>query len=375
MSIGRVFVGFFMIPLLVLASTTSLEAQGAATDGMMPSANVAPPLDWYTFAQQSSSKGAQSVTPLPLRFGVYPGGGTGETPNVPTPSPTAVIGRLAELAGDQPLNIHLFTAWSWYNPGQLDDQIQRFGAAGFHIILTVKYSPPPGHDGDIPGYETFVRSVVARYGALPGMDSFVIGNEANAYGNPEASDGPFIQSHAAVARGVVAAAQELAQHGSSARVGMNFGLTSAKADAGFLRELSQIGGTEFTRSVQFIGINLYPGLWPQGTGRPYWDMVRGLESARASVDSVAGLRGRSIDVLEIGAPSLNEVEQASWLSQFAQATVDNSTRLHVTSLNWFDLWDADSASANKVNHYGLLHSDLSYKPAFSAMKNAILSNR
>ena len=351
-SIYRALVGLVLMPILALAPVTSLEARDATEVALA----------------------APNPAPAALRFGVYAGGGTGETPNAPIPTSTAVLGRLAELAGGQPLNIHLFTAWSWYNPAQLDDQIQHFGAAGFRIILTVKYSPPAGHDGDLPGYENFVRGVVARYGTLPAMDSFVIGNEANVYGNPDASDGPFIHSHAAVVRGVMAARQKLAQMGSSARVGMNFGLTSTDADAGFLSELAQIGGSDFTSSVQFVGMDFYPGLWPAGTGRPYTDMLNGLESARASVDRVTGLRGRAIDVLEVGAPILSEQDQAHRLSLFVQATLNARERLQITSLNWFDLWDADSGSADTFAHYGLLHSDLSPKPAFSAMQRALAAN-
>ncbi len=360
--------GLVALPALALATPTRLAAQNA--DALYSSADTAHSIYFPLMTHEPITE-TQNVFPSTLRFGVYPGGATGEIAKAPTPSTGTVIGQLNQLGGGRPLIVHLFTAWSWYNAAALDDQIASFGAAGFQIFLTVKYSPPEGHVGDVSGYEAFVRTVVARYGGSRGMDSFVIGNEANVYGNPEASDGSFAQSHSAVVRGVIAARQVLVQMGSPARVGMNFALTSADSDAAFLGELAQIGGDQFASSVQFVGVNLYPGLWPAGTGQPYVDMLTGLESARASVNSVAGLSGRAIDILEVGAPTVNEPDQANRLQQFVQATLDNRVRLQIASLCWFDLWDGDSGSADLFAHYGLLHSDLSPKPAFGVLQQAL----
>jgi hypothetical protein len=271
--------------------------------------------------------------------------------------------------------IHLYTAWSWYNQTQLDEQIQLYAKAGFRIILTVKYSPPAGHDGDVDGYVAFVRRVVADVGSNPAVTALVVGNEANVYGNPSASDGPFVQAPRAIASGVVAARQELAQRGSSAQVGFNFATTGSSSDSAFLASLSQIGGLEFASAVQFVGVDVYPGLWPARSGRPYEDTVAFLTSARGSVDSVDALNGLPLDILEIGAPTTNESAQAEQLSQFIQATLDHRERLDIVSLTWFDLWDADSHSTNPFSHYGLLRSDLSAKPAFRMLQTFVAAPR
>jgi len=83
-SIYRALVVLVLMPVLALAPVTSLEARDATEVALA----------------------APNPAPAALRFGVYAGGGTGETPNAPTPTSTAVLGRLAELAGGQPLNIH-----------------------------------------------------------------------------------------------------------------------------------------------------------------------------------------------------------------------------------------------------------------------------
>ena len=316
----------------------------------------------------------QSLAPQPgsrFVFGVYPGGVTGETPDAAKPSPDAVVGRLKELAGGRRFYVHLYTAWSWHGDW-LDAEIKRYTEAGFGVVLTVKYSPPAGHEGDVAGYEAFVRSIVRTYGAWPGVVSFCIGNEANQSGNPDASDGAFANAHEAVARGVVAAADELRRAGSSARVGFNFVIRNQTDDAAFVADLARIGGPAFTEAVGIVGLQVYPGIWYPG-GPPYSDMVAALESARRSVDGVDGLRGRPLEVLETGAPLLDEAEQAARLEALVRAALDTSQRLNIVHFNWFDLWDADSRSSNQFYHYGLLRSDLADKPAFPLYKNLVAS--
>ncbi|HEV8637004.1 MAG TPA: hypothetical protein VG370_22520 [Chloroflexota bacterium] len=303
-------------------------------------------------------------------FGVYPGGVTGETPhNYAQPRPEAVVGRLKELAGDRRLVVHLYTGWMW-DGDWIDAEVKRYADAGFQVVVTVRYAPPADREGDVAGYEAYVRSLVRRLGANPAVMSFCIGNEANAYGSPDASDGPFARSHEAVARGVVAAADELRRMGSSAKVGFNFSGTNADADARFIAGLVELGGPEFVRALGVIGVQLYPGIWYAG-GVPYDDMVKALESARRSVDSVTGLRGMPLEVLETGAPLLDEAAQASRLEALVRATLDTRERLNVVHLNWFDLWDSDSGSSYQFAHYGLLRSDLSYKPAFPVYRDLI----
>ena len=304
-------------------------------------------------------------------FGVYPGGATGEAPNVPGYDPRVVMGRLGELAGGRPFIVHLYTAWSWYDPAYLDAEIQRYAEAGYGVALSVKYAPPAGHEDDVAGYEAFVRALVRRHGGQRGVVSFVIGNEANQSGNPEASDGAFVGAGAAVARGAIAAREEVARLGAPARVGFNFGWTGSGADAAFLQGLARTGGPDFEQAVQFVGVNAYPGTWGPGAGRPYDDMLGVLASARASVDTVPGLRGLPLEVLETGAPMLDEQEQAAWLAGFVRAAVDASERLNVTHLSWFDLWDSDSRSTAFHQHYGLLRSDLTPKPAFATYRELI----
>jgi hypothetical protein len=319
--------------------------------------------------QQASSP--QATPASQFTFGVYPGGGTGETPNYVKPSDASVVRRMSELASGRKMLSHLYTAWSWHNDAWLDGEVQKSTSAGYGVVLTVKYSPPPGHEGDVAGYEAFVRAIVRRYAAKPGVVSICIGNEANnVNADPNASDGPYPAARLAVARGLVVANQELIRMGSPVELGFNFVYKNDRDDAAFVQEVARLGGDEITNAVKVVGVQVYPGIWFPG-GPPYSDMTQALKSARASVDSVPAFRKAGLQVLETGAPLLDENDQASRLDALVRATLDNRAALNIVHFDWFDLWDADTSSGNQFSHYGLLRSDLSTKPAFELYKQFI----
>ncbi len=307
-------------------------------------------------------------------FGVYPGGGNGELGYVAPPSPDRIINSLNQLRGSQPFSVHLYTAWSWYDQQSLDADIARYTGAGYSVTLTIKYSPPSGREGDANGFAGFVRTIVDRYGKNAGVERFVIGNEINvANGNPDSSDGPIPGVRDATIQGVIAARQELQKIGSRAEVGTDVAVLDRNADAQFLQELTRQGGASFAAAISFIGINVYPGLWPAGTGDAYGDMTTYLQNARYAIDA-AGLGSTvKIRVLENGFPTLDDAEQASRLNGFVRAVCDNAASLGITGYTWFDLWDANSASNSIYGHYGLLRSDLSAKPSFSRYQQSIAS--
>ncbi len=317
---------------------------------------------------QRLNSGASSSGVL---FGVYPGGGNGEVGYVAPPSGDQIVGSMNQLRGSRPLNVHLYTAWSWYDQQLLDADVARYTGAGFSVTLTIKYSPPASHVGDVNGFTTFVRGVIDRYGTNPRVAQFVIGNEINIVnGNPDSSDGPIAGVRDATVQGVIAARQELTNVKSGATLGTDFAILDRNADAQFLHDLVQLGGDPFKSAITFVGINVYPGLWPVGTGDAYADMATYLRNARYALD-YAGLGSNvSIDILESGYPTLDEAAQADKLDGIVRAVCDNASSLGIRGFNWFDLWDANSSSSSIYGHYGLFRSDLNPKPAFSRYQQA-----
>ncbi|MGA7672302.1 MAG: hypothetical protein WBW04_17900 [Nitrolancea sp.] len=307
-------------------------------------------------------------------FGVYPGGGNGELGYVAPPSSGKVVQSLNQLRGDAPFNVHLYTAWSWYDQQALDTDVKTYTDAGFTVTLTIKYSPPSGHEGDNAGFSSFVRRVVDRYGKNPKITRFVIGNEINvASGNSDSSDGPIAGVRDATILGVSTAKSELSGIGSTAQIGIDIATLDRNADAQFLHDLVQLGGSSFNAAISFVGINVYPGLWPVGTGDPYGDMASYLRDARYAL-GYAGLGSNvTINVLENGYPTLDETVQASRLGEFVRAVCDNASSLGISGYSWFDLWDANSSSGNVYGHYGLFRSDLTPKPALERYQQLIAS--
>ena len=321
------------------------------------------------------SRGARKVTSTDLLFSVYPNGGNGEIGNAGTPDSDALIQSIQTLRGGKRFNVHLFTAWSWHNDAWLDAEMKRFTSAGFLVTLTVKYSPPAGREGDITGYTEFVRSIAQRYGTNPNLYRLVVGNEANVtWGNPEASDGPFKDASTAVVRGSITARAELNRVKSQAQVGVNIAILERETDAAYLKSLVKLGGSSFTSSIAFLGINVYPGLWPVGTGDAYADMVSHLENVRYALSSAGFSSQVTIDVLENGFPTPDEAAQAERLSAMVRAVCDTRQTAGVSGYSWFGLLDADSSSTNPYAHYGLLRSDLTPKTSFGRYQELIAKN-
>lgn len=306
-----------------------------------------------------------------LLFATYPGGGTGETPNAPPVNPDTVVQRLSALRGDSPFGVHLYTAWSWHDPAWLDRDIERYLNADLRVTMTIKYAPPPGHEGDVDGYVAFVRGLMRDYSRYPGIARFVIGNEANQGGNPEASDGAYDRAAEAVALGAVAAREELDAAGSSAQIGINMATTGRERDAQFLKTLVDIAGPRLHGAVACLGINTYPGVWYDEGNDPYDDMLARIRDARYALDDAGFDPGVSLDIMENGFPTADEGEQAERLTAMVQAVLDNYIEYGVSRYSWFDLWDADSSASDRFFHYGLLRSDLSPKPAFERYRDLI----
>jgi hypothetical protein len=343
----------------------------AQSEGFVSGKNVAKQKKQTTpTSTQASTSSAGQVL-----FGVYPGGGNGEVGYVAPPASSQVVGAINQLRGSRPASVHLYTAWSWYSQTALDTDIQNYTGAGYSVTLTIKYSPPSGHVGDTAGFAAFVQSVVNRYGTNARVNQFVIGNEINVVnGNPGSSDGPIAGVRDATIQGVIVAHQELARIHSNAQVGTDLAVLERNTDAQFMQSLAQQGGSSFISAISFLGLNVYPGLWPVGSGDAYGDMATYLANARYTLSSAGFGQGVKINVLENGYPTLDENQQSTKLDGFVRAVCDNASSLGISGYSWFDLWDANTASTSIYGHYGLLRSDMTQKPAFSRYQQAFASS-
>jgi hypothetical protein len=162
---------------------------------------------------------AADVRPRPgapaLRLGINPAGRAGASgPAVPA-VPDRPARTLAALRRLQPAGPPLALRLNRFFWSHGDAGIRRFAAltrrytrAGYLVELQLRYHPPAGREGDVAGFERWVRRVVRRFGANPRVVAVQVTNEVNLTVSPDSSDGAFSGARAALVRGVIAAADE-----------------------------------------------------------------------------------------------------------------------------------------------------------------------
>jgi hypothetical protein len=208
-------------------------------------------------------------------------------------------------------------------------------------------------------------------------------NEVNFYPiAPDASDSAFKRARAALIHGVEVAHRTVRRRGfDQLHVGFNWAYrTDPSREAGFWGYLRDHGGKRFARSVDWVGLDAYPGTIfpptepPTGTG--YRDgMVNAMSVLRECYMPIARLgRDVPIHVGENGwptGPGRSERQQARSMQQMVGAVNDFRGTYDVTDYRWFDLRDHNSSGPNFQQHYGLLRDDYSPKPAFGVYRGLV----
>ena len=170
------------------------------------------------------------------------------------------------------------------------------------------------------------------------------------------------------------------------RIGFNWaaGTSPCQPDP-FFSELRSAGGKALAAAVSWVGIDVYPGTWsaPSPSVFPSSELVRAsiissLGCLRQTQMPRAGLSSSvTITVAETGWPTdatRSELTQAAVLRDNVGAVESVSGLYGVTDLRWFDLRDANTASGQLENGYGLLRDDYSAKPAFGAYRELIVAD-
>ena len=304
-----------------------------------------------------------------LRFGVYPGntftfgkyvGLNGTNPQAPV-GPLA-LARLVELAAGRPFDVHFYAQWDGGVPALLEDEIAAVHDAGLRVNLALKYVPPPGRDGDLAGFASWVSQTVAAH---PAVEVWQITNEANVPVSPD-TDGSFTDPIGALIAGVEAAA---AVKTADQQVGFNwFYRLDPLSDRNFWSALGTRGGECFRRALDYAGVDIYAGTYipPLYSLNDEADFRTALEYVRRDMMPLAGLGAEvPIHVQEFGYPTLaplrSEAKQAEALAAYIRATEG----LNVALLQWFQLADATSPLGDG---WGLLRADYTPKPAFFVMQ-------
>lgn len=318
-----------------------------------------------------------------LRFGIYPGGPAGVVagPRPPTiPEVQAKIDeRVAQLRGGRPFVVHLYSQYSGAaTPAgavqKIADEARVYTRQGLLYEVVLTYRPP---SYDVAGYVGYVRRVVAALAGDPRVKAIQVTNEVNQPAAPDASDGAYEGARDALVQGVIAAKAEALLRGRpDLGIGFNwfYRLDPATEDS-FWSELGRKGGAQFARSVDWVGLDAYPGtFFPPGPQRRREAMVNAFSTLRC-LAKVAGIPASTpIHVTENGYPTdpgRSYEDQRTALREFVQATHDYRGNYNVTDYRWFDLRDADSGSARFEQQFGITRSDYEPKPAFGEYRNLI----
>jgi hypothetical protein len=327
---------------------------------------------------------AVSMPPQRLRFGITPlaAGSAGATQAQTKPEdPTVALRELGRL---RPGHRQLLLRLNRMLMSDGEEGVRRYAGlvdgyahAGFDSELQVRYHPGAGQAGDMAAWRDYVATAVSILGKRPAVKALTITNEVNFPVSPNTSDGSYAGALQAIVAGITEARRDLDRIG---RPDVELGFSFAwrwlpTSDADFWRQLGALATPEFRRDLDYVGLQLYPGLvWPPVSTAPAAgdDTLEALTLLRGCYMPQAGLGGNvDLWITENGyATNLGRTEgdQDLGLSSTLDAVYRYSGTLGVTDYRWFNLRDNESAGADLFAAVGLLRDDYSEKPAFGTYR-------
>ena len=324
----------------------------------------------------------------PLRFGITPlfAGSAGASQLEPKPErPVAARHALRDLRPPRKQLVLRLNRMFWSDgvPGirRYAAIVDRFAKAGFDSELQVRYHPPEGEEGDMRAWKKYVRQAVRILGKRPSVTALSITNEANFSVSPNTSDGSYEGVRKAIVKGVQAADRKLRRIGrNDIELGFSFAWRwLPSSDRAFWEEIGERSTPRFRRALDYVGLQIYPGLVFPPVIRPGLtagdEMIEPLTLMRDCYMPKAGL-GDDVDlwVSENGYPTnlgRDEASQAENLRTSLEEVHAYSGTLGVTDYRYFNLRDNNSAGPDLFDAVGLLRDDYSRKPAFGVFRHAI----
>ncbi len=259
--------------------------------------------------------------------------------------------------------------------------VDRYARAGFDSELQVRYHPPEGQAGDMRAWKQYVRRAVRILGKRKSVVALSITNEANFAVSPNTSDGSYPGVREAIVKGILAAHRKLRKiDRRDVELGFSFAWRfKPDNDRAFWEEIGARATPKFRRALDYVGLQIYPGLvFPPVPipGRTAGDeTVEALTLLRDCYMPKAGIGLRTdLWVSENGyATNLarTEASQARDLQTTLDAVHAYSGTLGVSDYRYFNLRDNNSAGPDLFDAVGVLRDDYSQKPAFAVLHDAV----
>ena len=329
--------------------------------------------------------------PGPIRWGINPRVQVGQLGPLPVTAlpedPAQQLAGLSALSAGRPFVLRLNRIF-WPEPAgqlaKLDSDVVRYGAAGYLLELQLRYHPSSGESATSPDdFAAWAAALAHHYDADPDVVSIQVTNEANFSLSADSSDGGYTYVKNALIKGIEAVHGQLVADGAAARVKVGFNWfyrSDPNTEKTFWTYLRDHGGPSFLGALDWVGLDAYPGtvfLPVEATGGYYTGMINALSTLHDCLMAYAGI-SKPIYIEETGFftegpdPSpKGPAVQLEALRELTGAATDYAGLYGVTDFRWFDLRDADSGSPNPQQHYGLLNSDYSRKPAFCAYSQVV----
>ena len=324
----------------------------------------------------------------PVRFGINARAVTGQIGPLPADAvpedPAKQLAKLRELrrpGAPFPLRLTRFF-WRDGEAGfrQFLALTEQYTSQGFPVEIQVRYQPSPQQDGDIDAWVEHVREVVRRFGPNPRVIGLQIANEVNLTFSQDSSDGSYKNARDALVRGVIAAKQEATRLGyTQLRIGFNWAYrTDPASETSFWQALRDRGGPAFAHSLDYIGLDVYPGTFfppAESDMGGYRDaMVNAMSAIRCYATIPAIPPTVPIEIGENGWPTYggrSYDDQANILRVMVQAVQDFRGTYNVRDYRWFNLRDSKTGDAGIFQNSGLLEDDYDEKPAFAAYRELV----
>jgi hypothetical protein len=374
---SKVLLAILLCVLLLLSSCTKSVNNGARADEL--------PSCW---PQCNSGVG-------PMEFGVatatFTMGNYLGVSSTSYPSLKQVNSELSYLKDNHELFLHFYVSYKGGISSQFIASLKNYVKEGYQINLALRYVPPNASTGDPQGFANWVESEVKE---LSFVKVFQITNEVNASASSD-SDGFYKGAQNALVGAMIAANKAKTKN---QLIGFNWSYDPfVSQDLSFFENLKSLGGPSFVKSLNYMGIDLYPDTYsplPNVNANFGKEVSSALELLRQRLMPALGLKKNCpIFIQEISWPSFDSKALANYTdSNFAEHFMNNlfgseindrsperqkeflkeaisSAKLFGVALfQWFSLTDADTALGDG---WGLFYPNGSPKPAASVIRAAI----
>jgi len=323
----------------------------------------------------------------PLRFGTSPeaagtvGSSQGEVDPVDVEAQDDALKRLEPPQRTLVIRLsRMFMSDGKQAIASLARRARHFTRQGFKVEAQVRYHPSEEQEGRMGLWRQFVRQAVRRLGRNDDLVALTITNEVNLPLSPNTSDGAFEKAVKAILVGLPTARHTLRTIGrQDVALGFSYAYRyTPEEDNKFWQRLGDEGTPRFRRAVDYVGLQLYPGLfWPptlatQTAGEATVEamtLLRQCWMPRAKLEDSA-----RIWITENGyATNLGHTEerQQAELEDTIRQVHDYSGELDVTDYRYFNFRDNRPNGTDLFDDVGLLRADYTRKPAFGTYRDLV----